>query len=108
MRIAVSTSDGEWVDLHFGKAEEFHIYDVKDSSLELIDTRPVKPYCTGSPSLDHAAQESKFDIIVKALRDCEMIVTLKIGPGPKAALADEGFKIVECEEKVSALAEKIK
>ncbi len=108
MRIAVSTTDGEWVDLHFGKAEEFHIYDVKDYGLQLAESRPVKPYCTGGPSMDQAAQENKFDIIVKALRDCEMIVTLKIGPGPKAALADEGFKIIECEEKVSALADKIK
>lgn len=39
LKVALASSDGKNIDLHFGKAEKFYIYELKDKDFELVESR---------------------------------------------------------------------
>lgn len=39
LKVALASSDGKNIDLHFGKAEKFYIYELKDKGFELVESR---------------------------------------------------------------------
>lgn len=77
MKIAITSSDGEYIDSHFGKADKVLIYELNDKGSKLIEIRNFLPYSSGEPN--HAFNQSKFDLIYSTLKDCSMLYTLKIG-----------------------------
>jgi predicted Fe-Mo cluster-binding NifX family protein len=103
MKVAVCTSDGKKVDLHFGRTDSFYIYEFNGSELELSEVRDVTRYCKGFASADHKFQTDKFNRIYDAIQECQTMFTVKIGDAPKAALLEKGLKIVECEAAISSL-----
>lgn len=88
-KIAVATSDGVNVDLHFGSTEVFLIYKAEGEKFEFLESRRVansggKPStckCGGCGS-ENSGSEScggeKSDV-VEALSDCRAVVCAKIG-----------------------------
>ncbi len=42
MRTTVASSDGKNVNMHFGMAREFLIFDVNDGNMELRETIPLR------------------------------------------------------------------
>lgn len=77
MRIAVTSSDDKNVNVHFGMARDFLIFDIKDEKMEQTETRSSLPWCG-----EDADQKFDDDAIEKAasvIADCEAILTGKIG-----------------------------
>lgn len=105
MKVAVCTSNGNEVDLHFGRTESFYIYEMKNSNIAELETRSLEKYCAGYSSPDHDFQFDKLNNIYDALKDCEVLFTVKIGDAPKAALTYKGICIIECESLISKLPE---
>ena len=101
MRIAVTTSNGETVDQHFGKATSFNIYDVKDGALKMVDMRQVESYCeceNGEPvDPNHKFSQDRFSMVKETIKDCEKLYTLQIGEVPKENLEIVGIAVQECK-----------
>lgn len=76
MKIAFTSSTGEMIDLHFGQAEKFHIWEVGADEARFLETVGVGEH--GSDEEDRIAARARL------LSDCAIVYTMQIG-GPAAA-----------------------
>jgi len=76
MKIAFTTKTGEMIDLHFGQAEQFHIWEVGPDSASFLETIRV-----GEHDDD---EEDRIAARAKLLTGCSIAYTMQIG-GPAAA-----------------------
>jgi predicted Fe-Mo cluster-binding NifX family protein len=88
VRVAVASSDGKYINQHFGHAQKFLIFDLEDDgSYKFIETRDNVPTCKGG---DHAQSdlEDTFNII----DDVEIVLVSQIGPGAAQFLLSRGIQ----------------
>lgn len=85
LRIAVATRDGTRVDLHFGHAEAFAIYDIDADGPRPVETRVIA---------DHALNEEEDtrETIYRMIADCKILLVAKVGAAPQEALAAIGIE----------------
>lgn len=135
-KIAVASSDGVYIDLHFGGVEEFIIVDVKnDGRYTIAETRNVphkrelrtnsegcnqKNGCgdgcnTHNESVDFGSSHNcgggnpngELEEKVKLLQDCRCILCKKIGPSAEKLLSKKAITVFEIEVKVEIALAKI-
>ncbi|MDR2048403.1 MAG: hypothetical protein LBP69_03035 [Treponema sp.] len=93
-RIAVTSSDGKNIDLHFGRADFFHILEVNGESLNFLESRAVeKTGETGGGCHGHADEQIKR--VAGIIHDCAYLLTAKIGPKPAELLRKHGITALE-------------
>lgn len=92
-KIAVATKYGKLVDQHFGYASEFLIFEGDGETFALAENRRVEKYCTGIEECDTG--ETRRDGIIDALRDCDAVLTMRIGYHAKERLTKKGIMSVE-------------
>lgn len=92
-KIAVASKHGKLVDQHFGYASEFAVYEGNGAAFTMVETRRVEKYCTGVEACDTG--ETGRDNIINALRDCDAVLTMRIGYHAKERLAQKGILSVE-------------
>lgn len=91
-RVAVATHSGVMVDVHFGQAKEFYIYDTDGENMTLVEKRGVEQYCSGKEHCDpEMAHMGKIDRIVATIADCRYVLSLKIGDSPREKLEERGI-----------------
>ncbi len=90
--LAVASSDGRLVDLHFGHARSFQVYRVHESRVEFVEERSVAQFCLG----DDTCVEERSAIAghLEALRDCRAVICSRIGYTPWEALLARGVEPV--------------
>lgn len=92
VRIAVATRGGGKVNVHFGHAREFLVYDVSGKSLRLLGVRKVQAYCNGTA--DCSSPDSKSIILedtAAMLADCQVLLCSGIGKAPSRMLQERGL-----------------
>jgi len=99
-KIAVATSDGGTVDLHFGQAVFFSIYTVDSESGEytLSEKRTIEEadIPDNGPENDGCScNNAKWEYIAKLLSDCIYLLTVKIGNRPHSTLLRYGISAME-------------
>ncbi|MBI5681553.1 MAG: dinitrogenase iron-molybdenum cofactor biosynthesis protein [Methanobacterium sp.] len=96
MKIAVATSNGKDVD-HFGKAQEFKIYEFDANNVNFIEKRE-SPKVKGEK---HQWQKS-----LDTINDCDVIICVQAGLKGKFGLKNAGIKIVEDEGLIGEVLER--
>ncbi|HBC94492.1 MAG TPA: dinitrogenase iron-molybdenum cofactor biosynthesis protein [Pelotomaculum sp.] len=86
-RVAVASSDGKFVNDHFGRAAKFLIFEVEEDFFKFVDARDNIPPCSGWAHDDGLLAKS-IDLIA----DCQGVLVSQIGPGASAALQARGVK----------------
>ena len=88
MKIAVASTNGENVDLHFGKASSLYIYEFDEESDEIkfIEHRTVEI------DKDTKHQNPK---IINSLDDCEVAICEEFGFKASIFAEDAGLKLVK-------------
>lgn len=84
LRVAVASSDGKFVNKHFGRAQNFLIFEIDEEAgteIRFIEVRNSTPAC----SYQHHDEE-RLQTAVAQLTDCKVVLASQIGPGAKAAL----------------------
>lgn len=76
MKIAFTSSNGEMIDMHFGQADTFYVWEVGPDKAEFLETIAVGE--SGSDEEDRIAARADL------LTDCAIVYTMQIG-GPAAA-----------------------
>ena len=90
-RVAVASTDGETVNMHYGKSEIFYIYFVDDEvGYDFVETRSVTPVCQDGSHNQSAMEES-----VKQFSDCKYLAASRIGSGAIQALTAAGITGME-------------
>ncbi|RBQ23452.1 hypothetical protein ALNOE001_10530 [Candidatus Methanobinarius endosymbioticus] len=90
MRIAVASSDGKNVDLHFGKARSICIFDFDEegNNKSFIEKRKVE----FEPGQKHQWMKT-LDVI----QDCDIMICVQTGFKSKFGIEEAGIKLVEDE-----------
>lgn len=101
-RIAIATSDGIVINQHFGHADRFLIVDVDDQEHRLVETRLVKPACSG---FEH--EETGLDGIIARLKDCEGVFVSRIGSGAAQLVAQRGLRVFEAPYAIEDVLDKL-
>ena len=76
MKIAFTSKTGEMIDMHFGHAESFYVWEVGPDEAHYLETVSVGEH--GSDEEDRIAARATV------LSDCAIVYTMQIG-GPAAA-----------------------
>jgi len=107
MKIAICTSSGKNVDLHFGKTSTFYVYSVNHGEKIFEDKRSISPYCATDEyenSLGtHTVQLDKLKNIFEAINDCTKLYTVSIGEKPKEELEKLGLTVQLCDCPIDSI-----
>lgn len=105
--IAVASKYGRMVDLHFGHAAEFLIYQGNEAYFKLSERRQVEKYCLGVEECD--SEEERRDRIAETLADCDAVLSMRIGSQAQKRLYSCGIASVEtCDTVESGLIQAVK
>ena len=98
-RVAVATNSGVLVDQHFGHVKEFYIYESDGENVKFLEKRSVLPYCAGQ---DDCGEDKigKIEIIINAIKDCQIVLALRIGVSPGKQLEALGIKTVNTYDRI--------
>lgn len=87
IKMAVASSDGKYINEHFGRTQQFLVFVINDDDeYEFIELRKSTPPCF--------AQGHNEDLMlttIEMLSDCQAIVVSQIGPGAIERLAVHGI-----------------
>ncbi|WP_320047008.1 nitrogenase cofactor biosynthesis protein NifB [uncultured Ilyobacter sp.] len=96
--IAVASKSGKLIDQHFGQADKFHIYKLSNNEIKFVEERNIEKYCTGVESCDD--KDSKMDKVLKTLGDCKVVLSVRIGYGPKQMLRSKNIQTYELYDTI--------
>ncbi len=94
MLIAVTSSDGILVDIHFGKADRFLVFDVADTGEPALRYEVQAPRYCGGTGPGHDLMEHKLAAIAEGLGACRVVVTAMIGEAPRQELERQGIEVI--------------
>lgn len=98
LRFAVASKSGINVDLHFGHAEEFYIYEYTDGDIRFQEKRNVEKYCSG---MEYCGEkDDKITKIVSVIEDCNAVIAMRIGESPKSKLKDKEITAIATFNKI--------
>ncbi|HHB95369.1 MAG TPA: nitrogenase cofactor biosynthesis protein NifB [Campylobacterales bacterium] len=102
--VAVTTSGEGMINMHFGSAQEFLIYEAGDKAIRFVMHRKIaSSYCSGPENCDG---NNPIEEIKITLGDCDILLTEKIGDCPMEELkainliADESYALQPIEKSV--------
>jgi nitrogen fixation protein NifB len=104
--LAVATSGQGVINMHFGHAKEFLIYEASPNGVRFISHRKVDQYCEGDTSCGDG--ESVLARTIRTLEGCEAVLCSKIGFEPwdmleKAGITANGEHAMEAIEEAVML-----
>jgi nitrogen fixation protein NifB len=88
--MAVASKGQGIINLHFGHAQEFLVYEASQAGVKFIRAAKAELYCTGDDSCGEA--ESRIEQIIKSLAGCEVVLCAKIGYEPWGKLEAAGIQ----------------
>lgn len=90
IKVAIASTDGKVINEHFGRATQFHIFELNNTDFKFLESRNVQRCCNGG---EH--EISAFENIANILNDCKAIFVAKIGIGASNYMESKGFTIFE-------------
>lgn len=87
-KVAVASSDGKYVNQHFGMAKQFLIFEIDDEGeYKFLELRKNVPACdVGGHSEDAMARS------VELILDCKAVIASQIGPVAVDILVSHGIE----------------
>ncbi len=77
IKVAVASSDGKYINQHFGMASQFLIFELNDDGThKFMELRENRPACSTEGHSELSMKES-----VKLISDCQAVIAGQIGPG---------------------------
>jgi nitrogen fixation protein NifB len=87
--MAVATSGQGVINVHFGHAKEFLIYEASPEGVRFISHRKADQYCGGDVSCGET--ESTLQTTIRSLAGCEAVLCSKVGYEPWEMLEQAGI-----------------
>lgn len=109
-KIAVGTSDGERIDLHFGEIESVSVYEVDERTggCTFLESREIvrEP---GSEAGESGCSCGRgfAEGVAAAVGDCAYFLVAKIGNRPHRMLQEGGVNCIEAPFAIAAAAERL-
>lgn len=87
IKVAVASSDGRFINQHFGRAKQFLVFTIRDDCFEFLEVRANVPPCD-----DHEHDDDRLKKAVDLISDCQMVLVSQIGPGAAQTLLARGIQ----------------
>jgi predicted Fe-Mo cluster-binding NifX family protein len=96
MKVAVTSSDGRHINVHFGHANVFYIYDVGKVKSTLVDIRKTDRFCVKDSH--HGKNNGVMEKFAGILGDCEILLCSSVGYHVAESLKQYGIHVymLEC------------
>ena len=123
IKVAIATSDGLNIDLHFGQAKSFLLYEFKDGKFELSEKREVPVDDSAVVAIRHCgggggcggsgggwgggAASGPLAPAVELLLDCRAVVAAQIGQGMRRQLERNAISVFDIEIPVEDALKKL-
>lgn len=85
-KVAVASTDGKFVNEHFGRATQFLIFEVDQGKYRFIELMKTKPYCKQGEHDDHELRTA-----TETLQGCKAVLISQIGNGAAEVLMRQGI-----------------
>jgi len=102
--VAITTAGEGMINMHFGSAQEFLVYEAGDKAIKFVMHRKLESsYCSGPENCNGT---NPIEEIKVTLKDCDLLLTEKIGDCPMSELqsinliADESYANMPVEKSV--------
>lgn len=107
-RLALASKDGKSVNVHFGLANHFLIFEISDLSGECryVEDRKTTPACLAT-CCSHGNEAESFAAIASELNDVQAIFVSKIGEGAATFMESRGKAVYESPFPIEPLLGKI-
>jgi nitrogen fixation protein NifX len=92
-RVAIASSDGKYIDRHFGRASQFLVFEVSDKDFQFIETK-------NNTASHQGYQENVLIKTVELLADYELVMANKIGLVAMIMLKDKGVQSILFEGSI--------
>jgi nitrogen fixation protein NifB len=89
-KVAVATLNGDLVDLHFGQAKKFLVFQVE--GLKLTEMDPIVIDQVPNVAMSGDAHKGKLEMLAEALQGCDVVVAMSIGTPAREYLKEEGIQ----------------
>ncbi len=91
-RVAVASDGSEYIQLHFGHATRFEIYQFDQQSDQFLyqETRHVELYCSGKQECGDG--EIEKEALIQSIADCQMVLSARMGITPWRELEKLGVQ----------------
>ena len=99
VRVAAASNDGETINLHFGQAQEFYIYDIGPKGWEFVEKRDIRRTFGHDPA--------EFDKVKLLLNDCKAVIVNRVGPTAAEYLLNKGLRVFEAPYPIAAVLDKL-
>ncbi|MBQ9537819.1 MAG: hypothetical protein IJU95_00990 [Treponema sp.] len=122
-KIAIATSNGKDVDLHFGKAGELAIYEFDGEGFHQVETRPIprqqaaeesddcSPFscggCGGGAGGGCCGGGGAASPAVEALLDCHAVIAARIGGNVTRQFERKGISVFDVDYPVKQVLDKL-
>jgi predicted Fe-Mo cluster-binding NifX family protein len=93
-KIAFASTDGIIIDQHFGMADMFYIYEIKDKIFSLIERRRF------ARSSQRCHNDENFEKAYQTLKDCDAVFSAKIGQSAANYLIKKNIRVFEINAKI--------
>lgn len=90
MKIAIASSNGKLIDLHFGDADRFIIFELKDGEGEFSEIREKN-----GMNIDN--HQERWLASIDLVEDCKAVLCSKIGKEPTIELMKLGIKPIKLD-----------
>lgn len=90
IKAAVGSSDGKVVNVHFGRASQFLIFNVSREGYEFEEIRKSKPGCSNLSKPVGTMKET-----IELIKDCDYVLVSKIGRAMVERLKEVGIIALE-------------
>lgn len=95
-KIAVASSDGRDINQHFGRAEQFFVYEVEDdNNFKFVELRRAIDF--HDEREDHV---TKLKNTIKGLNGCKIVLVTQIGDGASRILRSNGIEAFDVEDSI--------
>lgn len=102
-KIAVASSDGKAINQHFGRAEQFFVYEVEDNNnFKLVELRKATDFHTQYE--DHV---TKLKNTIRGLKGCRIVLVTQIGDGASRILRSNGIEAFDVEGPIENALKKL-
>ena len=101
MKIAITSTGGEYIDTHFGKAEKVLVYEISKSGHMLLEVRNIERYC--SPDKGHGFDAKKFEAIYESIKDCSKLYTMQIGGSLTERFLEKGIVVKASDSEIDRI-----
>ncbi|QOY53786.1 nitrogenase cofactor biosynthesis protein NifB [Candidatus Sulfurimonas marisnigri] len=86
--VAVTTAGEGMINMHFGSAQEFLIYEAGNKAIKFVMHRKIESSYSGA---DYGVDYDPIEEIKNSLKDCDILLTEKIGECPMSDLNEIGL-----------------